>query len=123
MTLRKTTRRPRRHTTRMLNGARREPPTNWLGLASQALSEAIRIDNRLQPHMAEQKHMLEEYWRLQEREAALHKIYGPWTSRDQKPRHFVSTPTKPAELMKQELALLKTQARIAKLESKLSRRQ
>jgi len=105
----------------MLNGARRQPPTNLLSLASQALNEAMRIDKRLRPHMAEHKRMLENYWRSREPEAALDKIYGPWDSSDQKPQHFVTAPPDPAQIMKQELALMKSQTRLARIEAKLAR--
>ena len=65
-----------RHATRMLGGAHRPRPPNYLALASRAIAEVIKLDKRLRPFMLEQRRMLEQ-WRLdQEIEAALRKVYG-----------------------------------------------
>ena len=65
-----------RHTTRMLGGAHRPRPPNYLALASSAIAEVIKLDKRLRPFMLEQRQRLEQ-WRLnQEIEAALRKVYG-----------------------------------------------
>lgn len=119
---RKTTRRPYRHTTRMLNGARRPPPTNWLGLACEALEEVLRIDNLLRPFMAAEARLLEEQKKMKSVDTVLDKIYGPRTGEDPTPRTFVPASADRAQLKKAELALKKTKIRVAKLRSKLARR-
>jgi len=65
-----------RHTTVMLDGARRQPRPNYIAIACRAISELIRIDKRLGPFMEEQRRILERELRRQEFEAALRKVYG-----------------------------------------------
>ena len=115
----RTPRRLRRYTTRMLGGARRPPPTDWLRLACRALEEVIRIDNRLRPYMAEQNRMLDNYWRSREAEAALRKVYGPPDPADPSPKCFAPPPIDIPQLLKDERANVKTQNLIALLQAKL----
>ena len=107
----------------MLGGARRPPSTNWLSLACQALAEVIRIDERLRPYIAEQKRMLDQYLWMQECEAAIRKAYGPVPpDAPPRPRIFTGSPASPAEVLKQEKALAKSQLLIDRLNAKLKRR-
>jgi hypothetical protein len=119
--------RPTRHTTRMLNGVRRPPPPNYLALACRALEEVIRIDKRLLPYMAEQKQLLEQWLFRQEVEAALQKVYGQATCQnppEQSVTHWCATSSasvnrkRARQILKEEVALAKTHALVALLESK-----
>jgi len=108
-----------RHTTRMLGGARRPPPPDYLALACRALNEVIRIDQRLLPFMAEQREMLERWILDQEIEASLRKVYGPPDPSSPRPQHFALSPIDTPQLLKDERALAKTQALVALLQAKL----
>lgn len=112
-----------RYTSRMLGGVHRPPQPNYIALACRAIAEVIRIDQRLRPFVAEQQHMLEQDARMQEREAALHKVYGPdLADAPRRPSVFEAAPLDPAEVLKQEQALAKSRLLIARLQAKLQRR-
>ena len=109
---------PTRPATRMLGGARRPPPPNYLALACRALEEVIRIDKRLLPYMEEQKRMLENYLWAQKCEAAMHKVYGPPDPSAPKPQHFATSPINIPQLLRDQYALAKTRALLDLLKSK-----
>ena len=124
--LRKTTRRPARLATRMLGGARRPPPTNWLGLACRALKEVLRLDQRLRPYMAQQRELYERSLFAQEINAALCKIYGEDESgpgpAPQPAGGWIDSPKARTGLLKDEIALAKSEALLACLHAKLARK-
>jgi len=108
-----------RPATRMLGGARRPPPPNYLALACRAIEEVIRIDKRLLPFMAEQREILERRLFGQEIEAALLRVYGPPDPAAPKPRSFVPPPVDIPQLLRDEYALAKTGVLLDLLKSKI----
>ena len=76
-----------RYSTRMLSGAQRPPPVNYLRLACRALSEHIRIAKRMAKQWPELFDNVANDRRARELEhqraldaevqAALNKVYGP----------------------------------------------
>ena len=122
-----------RHTTRMLGGGRRPPPPDYFALTCRAFEEVLKINNRLSPFMQEQKRMLEDWLWRQEVEAALRKVYGDPACNDipslagaSRPSAFesYSVPNdrkRARQLLKEEIALAKTQALIAALKSKIGK--
>jgi hypothetical protein len=112
-----------RHTTRMLSGARRPSPPNYLSLLCRALEEVLGIDKRLLPFMAEQRDMLERWQRDQEVQAALNKVYGEdgVNASPRQPFTFTNLPMTESQLSKQELALAKSRAVLDRLRAKLAR--
>ena len=95
-------RRLQRYTTRMLDGARRPSPPDYLRLAGRALAEVLRIDQRLLPYMAEQKRMLENYLWMQQWEAALRRVYGPPDPAVPNPSCFTPAPVDIPQLEKDD---------------------
>ena len=112
---------PTRPTTRMLNGARRPPPPNYLAMACRALEEVIRIDKRLLPYMVEQKQMLKRWLLDKEIEASLRKVYGPPDPAHVKPSLNMSPVPSAAQFLKEEQALAKTRALVDVLNSKIGK--
>jgi hypothetical protein len=114
----KTIRRPVRFATRMLGGARRPRPTDWLGLACRALEEAIRIRQRLEPFFQEQQRQLDAWRWMQEWEPAIRKAFGPAASPS--PISAPSMPVDPIQRRKELRALQRTDLLVARLKAKLS---
>jgi len=122
MTLRKTTRRLTHHSTRMLNGARRQPPTDWVGVACRAGEEFLRIMKRLEPFIEEQKRLRDNQQWMESWEPCLRKAYGPRKPGEPVAPVFRNTPMDPAILQKELRAQEKTKAVIARLKAKLERK-
>jgi len=112
---------PTRPATRMLGGARRPPPPNYLALACRALEEVIRIDKRLLPYMEEQKRMLENYLWAQKCEAAMHKVYGPPDPSSPKPQLFAPAPINIPQLLRDERSFAKTRTLVHILKSRIGK--
>lgn len=78
--LRRRNRRLDRYASRMLGGARRSPPPNYLAIASQALLEAIRIRKRAALDFQADRELLAEYerelWVERELRPLLDRVYG-----------------------------------------------
>jgi len=75
--LRNTNRSLLRHTTRMLGGAPRPRPPDYLAMACRALKAILKIDKSLRPFMQEQFQLYEQHRFGQQTQAALQSIYGP----------------------------------------------
>ena len=119
---RRTTRRLGRHATRMLNGARRQPPTDWLGLACRAGDEFLRIMKRLEPFIEDQKRLRDNQQYMEPWELSLRKAYGPRKPGEPVAPLPASIPIDPALLRKELRAQEKTKAVIAGLKAKLARK-
>ena len=119
---RKTTRRPYRHATRMLNGARRPPRTDWLDVACRAGEEFLRIMKRLEPFIEEQQRVRENQELMESWEPALRKAYGPRKPDAPIDPYLRPTPMDPALLRKELKAQEKTKAVLARLKAKLARK-
>jgi hypothetical protein len=70
-------RRLSRHTTRLLGGARRPRPPDYLALACRALQEVIKIDASLREYAAEHCNAVARLLLHEEAQSALRKVYGP----------------------------------------------
>ena len=74
-------RRLNRYTTRMLNGARRPPPPNYLAIACRLFATYIRLRERSMKRDAEYtrecREVLAQHAWEQEWSAALKRVYGP----------------------------------------------
>ena len=78
--MRRRNRRVNRYTTRMLNGARRPAPPNYLSIACRLFATYIRLRQRDMKKYARQDRefrlILAQQERLQMFEAAMQKVYG-----------------------------------------------
>ena len=118
---RRTRRRSVRYASRMLDGARRPPLTNYLALACRAIEEVFRIGKRLRPFMDEQAEILKESIRQKEIQAALRKVYGddPVDFTPPPSRCVLTPPPTQAQILKQELSLARSRRVVALLRDKL----
>jgi hypothetical protein len=111
-----------RYATRMLGGARRPIPPNYLALLSCALEQALKIDQSLRPFMAEQRENLERLRHQNEVDAALRKAYGATAPITMPPPPALCARAEARQCLKLERALAQSRLVLEKLKSKLGKK-
>lgn len=109
-----------RYASRMLHGARRKRPLNYLAFACQAIDEAIRLSRRLQPFLADQARRAEQDRWMERWEPILRKVYGPPDPAAPPPPPPFPPPIDIPQLRKDERALIRTHSLISHLTDKLA---